>query len=162
MPLSPKSPANKTVRASSVLPRALFGVVAVLGPALGGWIVQNYGFKSMLLVAGIIYIAATIIRVSMARAGRHEPALRADPLTFAGLKTNLGTMFGMLFAGGVITWILITDGVRDISFAISFNFFGVFMEQVGGLNIQHRLDNGIFGLLMMVHDPRWLALRQGR
>ena len=146
--------------------QTLFGVVAVIGPPLGGWIVQNFNFKTMLVVAAGLYISATIIRLIMARnSGKHEPATyERTPLSFAGLKTNLGTMFGMLIAGGVITWILITDGVRDISFGISFNFFGLFLEQVAGLNIQSiGLLNGVFGLFSMAFmiPGGWLSDKAG-
>ena len=86
------------------------------------------------------------------------------PLTWVGLKTNLVGMFGLLFAGGVLTWILITDGVRDISFAMSFNFMSLFMEQVGKLNIQTiGILNGIFGLFSMAFmiPGGWLSDKAG-
>jgi MFS family permease len=47
--------------------QALFMIVGVLGPVLGGWLVDIYGFKKMLLVAPGLYPIATAIRVSMAR-----------------------------------------------------------------------------------------------
>ena len=138
--------------------QTLFGIVSVFGPPLGGWIVQNFNFKAMLIVSAALYIAATIIRLGMARpAGKHrtvpaeEHGTNTTSLTFAGLKTNLSTMFGLVFSGGVITWILLTDGVRDISFAISFNFMGLFMEQVAQMNFEQiGWSNGIFGLFMML------------
>jgi len=45
--------------------QALFMIVGVVGPVLGGWLVDLYGFKKMLLVAAGLYIIATIIRVSV-------------------------------------------------------------------------------------------------
>ncbi len=143
----------------------LYGIVAVVGPPAGGWIVHNYGYKTMLWAAAVLYIIAMIIRIAMARSGRHDTvAYERTAFTFAGLKKNLGAMFGLLFAGGVITWILITDGVRDISFGMSMNFLGLFMEQVGGLNIQTiGLLNGVFGLFMMAFmiPGGWLADKKG-
>ncbi len=131
--------------------QALFGVVGFLGPALGGWLAESYSMKFMLIVAGIMYVAATVIRVTMARAVGRNGGKKAEKLSFSGLKTNLGTMFGMLFAGGVVTWILITDGVRDTSFALSMNLFSVFMQDLGGLNLmQIGLTSSIFGLMMMI------------
>lgn len=131
--------------------QALFGVVGFLGPALGGWLAEVRDFKFMLLVAGIMYIAATVIRVSMARAVGRNGGEKADKLSLTSLKTNLGTMFGMLFAGGLVTWILLTDGVRDISFNLSINLFSVYMQDFGGLNLQQiGLTSSIFGLCMML------------
>jgi DHA1 family tetracycline resistance protein-like MFS transporter len=131
--------------------QALFGIVGFIGPALGGWLAEIRGFKFMLLIAGMLYICATVIRVSMARAVGRNGGKKAEQLTFSSLKANLGTMFGMLFAGGLITWILITDGVRDTSFALSMNLFSVYMQDFGGLNLQQiGLTNSLFGLAMML------------
>ena len=143
----------------------LYGVVGVIGPPAGGWIVENYGYKTVLGASAVLYIIAMVIRIAMARSGKHDTvAYERTSLTFTGLKKNLGAMFGLLFAGGVITWILITDGVRDISYAMSLNFLGLFMEQVGGLSIQTiGLLNGVFGLFMMAFmvPGGWLADKKG-
>jgi MFS family permease len=131
--------------------QAIFGIVGFVGPALGGWLAGIKGFKFMLLVAGIMYISATVIRVSMAHSVRKNGGKKAEKLSFSGLKANLGAMFGMLFAGGVITWILITDGVRDTAFSLSMNLFSVYMQDFGGLSLQQiGLTSSIFGLFMML------------
>jgi MFS family permease len=131
--------------------QALFGIVGFVGPALGGWLAEVRGFKFMLFIAGAMYISATVIRVSMARSVGKNGGKKADKLSFSGLKANLGAMFGLLFAGGVVTWILITDGVRDTSFALSMNLFSVYMQDFGGLSLrQIGLTSSIFGLFMML------------
>jgi len=76
----------------------LYVVVGVIGPPVGGWIVERWGFKMMLIVAAGLYIAATIIRIAMARGGKHDVvSYERTAFTLAGLKHNLGTMFGLLF-----------------------------------------------------------------
>ena len=131
--------------------QALFGVVGFIGPALGGWLAEIRGFKFMLLVAGLMYICATVIRVSMARSVGRNGGKKAEKLSLGGLKANLGAMFGLLFGGGLVTWILITDGVRDTSFALSMNLFSVYMQDFGGLSLQQiGLTSSIFGLFMML------------
>ena len=130
---------------------ALFGVVGFIGPALGGWLAEIRGFKFMLLIAGVMYICATVLRVSMARSLGKNGGRKTEKLSFTGLKSNLGSMFGLLFAGGVVTWILITDGVRDTSFALSMNLFSVYMQDFGGLSLQQiGLTSSMFGLFMML------------
>ena len=131
--------------------QALFGIVGVVGPALGGWLAGIRGFKFMLLIAGLLYICATIIRVSMARSVGKNGGHKGEKLSFAGLKSNLGAMFGLLFGGGLVTWILITDGVRDTSFALSMNLLSVYMQDFGGLNLQQiGLTSSMFGLAIML------------
>jgi len=144
--------------------QALFMIVGVVGPVLGGWLVDLYGFKKMLMVAAGLYVIATVIRVSMAREASKGSESRPQKLSFVSLKNNLGTMFSLLVAGGVITWVLITDGVRDISFGLSMNLLPVYMQEFGGLNFREiGLMNSVFGLFMMLSTipGGWLADKKG-
>jgi MFS family permease len=144
--------------------QTLFGVVAVIGPFLGGVLVDAMGFKRMLMVAAALYLIATIIRISMARDATKKQTVPQQKLTLVSLKANLGTMFSLIMAGGLFTWILITDGVRDIFFNMSFSFLSVYMQEIAQLSIRDiGLMSSIFGLAMMaVMIPAgWLADRVG-
>ena len=144
--------------------QTLFGVVAVVGPLLGGYLVEAINFKGMLIVAAIFYIIATIIRVGMARQASKSFEANQTHLTLQGLKSNLGAMLALILAGGLFTWIMITDGVRDIFFNMSFSFLSVYMQDIARLTIsQIGLMNSIFGLAMMaVMIPAgWLADKAG-
>jgi len=144
--------------------QAIFMVVSVVGPPLGGWLAGAYGFKAMLLVAAFFYILATLIRVSMAREATKNTESQPKKLTLAGLKSNLSSMFGMVFAGGIITWIMITDGVRDTSFALSMNLMPVYLQDIGQMSmVQIGWMNSAFGLSMMLMTipGGWLADKLG-
>lgn len=144
--------------------QTLFGVVGVVGPLLGGFLVEKTDFKRMLLVAAALYLAATILRVGMAREAAKGKEANPTKLTFAGLKTNLGLMVALILTGGLFTWIMITDGVRDIFFNMSFSFLSVYMQDIASLSVsQIGLMNSIFGISMMaVMIPAgWLADRFG-
>lgn len=97
--------------------QTIFGIVGVIGPVLGGWLVDKRDFRFMLFIAGAFYIVATLIRVIMAREAAKGTESEPKKLSFAGLKTNLSSMVGLLTAGGVVTWILLTDGIRVWSHA---------------------------------------------
>lgn len=143
--------------------QTIFMVVAVVGPPLGGWLAQDYGFKLMLLVAGIFYLVAAVMRIGMAREAAKTETTKKE-LSFASLKSNLGAMFGLMFSGGLITWILITDGFRDVSFQLSGNLFPVYMQDIGGLSIQQiGWATALFGLCMMLTTipGGWLSDKVG-
>jgi MFS family permease len=143
--------------------QTIFMIVSVVGPPLGGWLAQDYGFKLMLLVAGIFYLIAAVMRISMAREAAKTETARKE-LSFAGLKSNLGAMFGMMFSGGLISWILLTDGFRDVSFQLSGNLFPVYMQEIGGLSIQQiGWATSLFGLCMMLTTipGGWLSDKVG-
>jgi MFS family permease len=144
--------------------QTLFAIVAVVGPVMGGYLVEEINFKGMLIVAAGLYIIATIIRVAMARDAAKSATANPNPLTIAGLKSNLGVMFALILAGGLLTWIMITDGVRDIFFNMSFSFLSIYMQDIASLSIsQIGIMNSIFGVAMMaVMIPAgWLADKAG-
>ena len=142
----------------------LFMIISVVGPPLGGYLVDNYGFRIMLVVAWVFYIGATIIRVGMARVASRSHEANPQRLSLGNLRTNLGAMFGLLLSGGVITWVLITDGVRDIAFQLSYNLFPVYLEEIGGMTYQQIGWLGsVFGASMMLVTmlAGWLADKKG-
>jgi MFS family permease len=142
----------------------LFMIVGVVGPPLGGYLADQYGFRIMLACAWVFYFIATIIRVSMARTAARAEEAHPRKLSLGSLKTNLGTMTALLLSGGVITWVLITDGVRDIAYSLSGNLMPVYLEQIGGMTFQQIGWLGsIFSVCMMtVTMPAgWLADRKG-
>jgi DHA1 family multidrug resistance protein-like MFS transporter len=145
--------------------QTIFLVVNVIGPPLGGWLADSFGFKSMLAVAAIIYSSATLLRVFMAkRAASHERKTSRGRLTLSSLKDNLGAMLGIMVSGGLVTWLLITDGVRDIAFSLSGTYIPLYVEQFGGLSVtQIGWLTSIFGVAcMLVNFPAgWLADKIG-
>jgi MFS family permease len=144
--------------------QSLFMIVTVIGPVLGGWLAEAYGFKTLLAVAAGFYLVAAFIRIGMARRAARSTEAHLGRLSFSGLKTNLGTMAGLLLAGGVVTWILITDGVRDIAFGLSGNLLPIYMDEIGGMTLrQIGFLNSVLGVFMMASSLAggWLSDRIG-
>ena len=146
--------------------QAIFMIVSVVGPPLGGLLTGAYGFKLMLFVAGVFYFIAMIMRLGMAReAAKGEKANgEKKSLSLTSLKTNMGVIVGMIFSGGLLTWMLITDGLRDVSFQFSGSLFPVYMQEVGGLSYQQiGWVTSFFGICMMLSTipGGWLSDKAG-
>jgi MFS family permease len=142
----------------------LFMVVSVLGPPMGGWLADTYGFRIMLAAAWVFYIFATLIRLGMARQASRAQTEKPQKLVFSGLRDNLKQMVTLITAGGLVTWILITDGVRDIAFALSGNLMPVYLEEIGGMTfLQIGWLGSVFGVCMMLTNipAGWLADKKG-
>ena len=144
--------------------QAIFMIVSVVGPPLCGWLAGTYGFRMMLLVAGIFYFIAMVIRLGMAREAAKGASSAPQKLSFDSLKINLRTMFGMIVSGGLVTWILLTDGLRDVSFQFSENLLPVYMQEFGGLSLQQiGWVTSVFGICMMLTTipGGWLSDKVG-
>jgi MFS family permease len=60
-------------------------------------------------------------------------------------------IWGMIIGGGVITWIFITDGVRDVAFRLSGELQPLYLEQEIGLSLaQIGLLGSVFSIAMML------------
>jgi MFS family permease len=129
----------------------IFMVTIVLGPPLGGFLAGTYNFKFMLLCAGILYSIATLIRIAMARTAARGEESKPRKLSILSLRRNLGGVASLILAGGVVTWILITDGVRDTAFSMSFTLMPLYLQDIGGLTIQQiGLLDSVFGIFNMI------------
>lgn len=128
----------------------IYQITGVVGPPLGGFLAGNFGFKVMLLVSGILYAIAAGLRIWMATTVRLTSEAQTDRLTVRSFMTNLKTMAVMILGGGVLTWIFITDGVRDTGFRLSWELQPLYLEQIGGLTIQQiGLLGSVFSIAMM-------------
>ncbi len=149
------------------LAEGLFMVVGVVGPPIGGYVSEHYGFKVMFAVAGVLYTAATVIRFVMARNAHHaEKATNGsrERPTLAGLKNNLVAMTALITAGGIITWIMVSDGVRDITYRLAFELQPLYMQNVAGLtNTQIGWLASIASMMTMLFmtPAGWLSDKKG-
>jgi len=130
----------------------IYTVVTVVGPPLAGWLADVYGFRIMLAVAAGIYLIATTIRLFLAKKASKSRGQNANgTFSFTSLKMNMKTILGLALAGGVLTWLLLTDGVRDIAFSMSFRLMPLYLEEIGGMSLQQiGWLNSFFGIAMMI------------
>jgi len=131
----------------------IYQITGVIGPPLGGFLAGNFGFKVMLLVSGILYTIAAGLRIWMAVAVRLTSEAQVERLTVKSFMMNLKTMAIMILGGGVLTWIFITDGVRDIGFRLSWELQPLYLDQIGGLTIQQIGLLGSFFSIAMMFTP---------
>jgi MFS family permease len=130
----------------------VYQITGVIGPPLGGFLAGQFGFKLMFLVSGILYATAAVLRIWMATTVRWVSVSKteAKELKFSSLKVSISRMFGMILGGGVLTWIFITDGVRDIAFRLSGELQPLYLKDVGGITLEQiGILGSIFSIAMM-------------
>jgi MFS family permease len=144
--------------------QALFMIVGIIGPPIGGYISQYWGFRTMFIVAWILYGSATVIRLFMAREAARLKADSSEKLSLAQLKQSLGAMGGLILAGGIVTWIFLSDGIRDVTFNMSFQLLPLYMQNLIGLsNIEIGWLSSIYaiGTMIFLTPAGWLSDRKG-
>ncbi len=114
----------------------IFQVTGVIGPPLGGVLVGWLGFKGMLAVSGGLYTLAAVLRFWMATTMRGQAVEQpTQKLTMASFKKSMSSMVGLILAGGLLTWIFVTDGVADIAFRMSGELQPLYLEQLFGITV---------------------------
>ncbi|MBM3145849.1 MAG: MFS transporter [Chloroflexi bacterium] len=132
------------------LTETIFQITGVIGPPLGGFLTGAYGFKMMLLVAAMLYSVGAGLRIWMATTMTSPEEKAPEKLTIASFKFSLQSMWALLIGGGVISWIFLTDGVRDIAFRLSSELQPLYLEQVAGISVEQiGILGSIFSFAMM-------------
>lgn len=125
----------------------IYMVVTVIGPTLAGLLVYRMNFKFMMAIAFIFYLLATIVRVWMALAERFRPSKAPEKPTLSGLSTQLKAMFTLLFSGGILTWIWISDAITDSSYMLTGELFPIYLSDIGNLSVaQIGLLGSVWGI----------------
>ena len=146
---------------------SIYQVVGIIGPILGGYIAYNFGYRSLMICGAVGYGIAAVLRVWMAVTPRFQEKQQestSEKLTFDSFKNSVRMMLGMVLGGGILTWIFITDGVRDISFNMANQLEPLYLVDIGGLNEQQigTLSSFFNVAMMLVMAPAgWLAARIG-
>jgi MFS family permease len=72
----------------------------------------------------------------MATNERFKPERAPEKPTLSGLSEQLKAMFGLLFAGGILIWIWITDAIGDTSYNLTGNLFPIYLSDIGKLTVE--------------------------
>jgi MFS family permease len=118
------------------LTRGIYMVVTVIGPALAGWLVQHFDFRLMLKIAFFFYLAATLLRIWMATSERFPQRRSSERPSLSGFKTQMVAMLGLLFSGGILTWIWISDAIGDTTYNLTGELFPIYLSKIGSLSVE--------------------------
>lgn len=108
----------------------LFFVCVIIGPLLGGFLAENYGYRPLLGVATSIFAVATVIRLLMARGS----SWAITTLKPAALVRDARGLLALLLSGGLLLWLFITDGLADAGMQLAMPFLPKFVTEVGGIS----------------------------
>jgi MFS family permease len=128
----------------------IYQITGIVGPPLGGFLAAQYNYRLMFLVAAILYTVAAGLRVWMAMTMTAPQITESKDLSWRSFGGSLKTLASLIAGGGVVTWIFLTDGVRDAGFQLSREIEPLYLSQVGGLSAQEiGLIWSIFSISML-------------
>jgi MFS family permease len=147
--------------------RGIYQIVGILGPPAGGFLANRFGYPTLLITSAALYGFAAVLRVWMALTPRFKEKSAQEAkerLTFHSFRKSMAAMVAMIIGGGVLTWMFITDGVRDISFTLVDQLEPLLLTDVIGFSEQQvgyafSAFNLAFALLLT--PAGWLADRIG-
>lgn len=126
----------------------------VIGPLYGGLLAQNLGSRWMFIAAIMSFGVATIIFLSLTRTIDKPASAPIGKPSLAALRNSLREIFILIISGGLITWLLITDGVYDIASRLSFDLMPVYLSDIAGLSKQAiGLMDSIHGFALVAASP---------
>jgi DHA1 family multidrug resistance protein-like MFS transporter len=114
----------------------IFQICGIVGPPVGGFLAEQYNYKLMFLVAAILYTLAAGLRIWMATTMTSAQAVESQDLSWNSFKLSVKTLISMIAGGGIITWIFLTDGIRDAAYQLSREIEPLYLKQLGGLSAQ--------------------------
>ncbi|NIM96146.1 MAG: MFS transporter [Anaerolineales bacterium] len=129
------------------LAEAIITISWILGPPIGGLIAHNLGYRWMFAIAALCFAIATILFFGLYRTQTDEPDEITVKPSFSTMQVSFKRMFLLMLSGGLVTWILIVDGVRDVAFKLSFDLMPVYLSEIGLLTKQQiGFLDGLFGV----------------
>lgn len=125
----------------------------VIGPLFGGILAKNLGYKWMFAAATISFGLAALIFLFMRSYHPQTDTLTERP-NLASLWQSLRGISILIISGGLVTWLLITDSVYDISSRLSFDLMPVYLSDIADLDKQQvGLLDMIFGIALASASP---------
>ena len=121
----------------------------VIGPPLGGIIAQTWGSRWCFALALLTSSIASLLFLALNKKLGPSRATPEERFGWTTLKRSLTEMGVLFLSGGLVTWLFVTDGIRDISFHISFDLMPVYLTNVAGITKQ------AIGFLDGIHGVAW-------
>ena len=111
-------------------------VAWIIGPPYGGLLAQTLGYRWMFAAAIMSSGVAAIIFLTLTRTMDQGKSTLIEKPNLASLRSSFREIFILMISGGLVTWILITDGVYDIASRLSFDLMPVYLSDIAGFSKQ--------------------------
>lgn len=123
----------------------------MFGPPIGGALAQFLGYRWLFMTALGSYSAASMIFMLMTRTMAESRLQPVEGTMPSSLRASLRDMLILSLSGGLVTWLLIVDGVFDIASKLSTDLMPVYLSDIMNLSKQD------IGFLDGLHGIAWIV-----
>lgn len=109
------------------LMRGTLLTVTVIAPFLGGYLAQTRDFHFVLGLSVVMYFSASLLRIWLVWRFPAPAKTPAEAHALPSLSATFRGIVALAFGGGLLTWIMITDGGRDLAFNLSSDLLPVYL-----------------------------------
>ena len=156
--ISPSFPAyiadvsdKETLGRTFGLAETVRNIAWIVGPPVGGMIAQRFSYRWLFVAAILTYGIATLMFIALTRSRPTQLPKDSNGVSLSSLRISMREMLALILSGGLVTWVLITDGVYDIASKLSFDLMPVYLTDIAHLSKQQ------LGLLDGLHGIAWVV-----
>jgi len=126
----------------------------ILTPPLGGFLAMTFGSRTMFLTAVFLYGIAAVIFMFLLRSEKIKTKVPSERPDLKSLRESFTQIFPIVFVGGLITWIMISEGIRIFASYLSFNLLPVYLSDIGLISKQGiGVIDGLHGIAWVIAAP---------
>jgi MFS family permease len=139
----------------------VFGIVEtvrniawIIGPPLGGLIAHYFGYRWLFAASVLSYTIAATVFLIFTRILRRTQTMEVYDTDIPSFKQSIREISILMFSGGLLTWMLITDGIYDIASKLSVELMPVYLSDIAGLSKPNiGILDGLSGIALVVAGP---------
>jgi DHA1 family multidrug resistance protein-like MFS transporter len=126
----------------------------IIAPPLGGTLALLYGSRWTFAFATALFALATLIYALLHWREPKEVRPSAKDVHFQSLRGSVTQVTLLILSGGLLTWVVITDGIKDITYQLSFDLMPVYLSEIASISKQGvGFLDGIHGLAWLIASP---------
>jgi DHA1 family multidrug resistance protein-like MFS transporter len=125
-----------------------------IGPPIGGLLAQYLGYRWLFAASILSYSIAALVFYFLTHILRRAQTVEVYDTTQPSFRQSLRDISILMVSGGLISWLLITDGIYDIASKLSVDLMPVYLSDIAGLSKPSiGLLDGLHGIALVVAGP---------
>ncbi len=121
----------------------------IAGPPLGGMFAERFSYRAMFAAATVTFGLAAVLFIILNHTSQPYIPSQTQKFNLSSLRCSFSEMWVVMLSGGLVTWILIVDGVRDIAFKLSFDLMPIYLRDIAAISKQDiGFLDGMFGIAL--------------